>query len=114
MGTETLAAFTSITNVTIKWDNTNKTNITVSGSLDGSFISKGLSATCFRTSEGYFGILVTVDVTTTSPTTPVIVNIPMTNPNGIAAGTKYTFVEFQWASSKKPNPRVAVKDVIPF
>lgn len=115
MGTELSALVTSTTNVTIKWDSTsNKTILTISGSIDGSYFTKGLSATCFKTSEGYFGILVTVEVTTTLPTTPVNVNIQMTNPTGLPLSTKYTFVEFQWAMSKRPNPRVAVKDIIPF
>jgi hypothetical protein len=114
MGTETLTVFTSITNVSIKWDNNNKTILTISGSLNDSYINKGLSATCFKTSDGYYGILVTVEVTTSAPTTPVIVNVPITNPSKLPSGTNYTFVEFQWSSSKKPNPRVAVKDCNPF
>lgn len=117
MGTELSALVTSTTNVTINWDSTsNKNQLSIIGSLDGLVISRATSAICVKNTDGSYGILIVIETSSTGTPKAVTATIATPDPVLFPSKTTYTFVEFQLGNppTRKPNPRVIVRDIIPF
>jgi hypothetical protein len=101
-------------NVTIKWDSSVKNSLTINGSMDSLAMKVSSVDARYTTDGSYNGIVVLVDLEAGTPADCKF-NLPKPTKS-----TVYNYVEFQVViqpagqPGRKPNPRVIVKDIIPF
>ncbi len=114
MGTDLLALTSSTMNVTIKWDSSFKNSLTINGSMDSLAIKVSSIDARYTTDGTYNGIVVLINLLAESPADCKF-NLPKPTKSTI-----FNYVEFQIViqpagqPTRKPNPRVIVKDINPF